>query len=143
MAGSRANSLSYRTPLILPATYFSLSDNNLFYLRNKDFAWKTKIAARYIEKKLGAKWLQYDLLKSSSASFRNDGIVVAYSRETLKKRQLSQRDMGILLLLLFLYCAYQSMGWKQGLDGRCLPPSTPTPRVKIYACIVPHIIQIS
>ena len=51
--------------------------------------------------------------------------------------------MGILLLLLFLYCAYKSIGWGQGLDGRCLPSPTPTPRVEIFACIVPHIIQRS
>ena len=50
--------------------------------------------------------------------------------------------MGILLLL-FLYCAYQSIGWEQGLDGRCLPPPTSTPRVEIFACIVPHILQRS
>ena len=51
--------------------------------------------------------------------------------------------MGILLLLLFLYRAYQGIGWEQGLDGGCLPPPTPIPRVEIYACIVPHIIQRS
>ena len=101
--------------MILSATYFSLSGNNFFYLRNLDFASKTRIAARYIEKKLGAKWLQYDLLKSSSASFRNDGIVVAYSRETLKKtRVMSKRYGNIVVVAVFVLSLseYGSGAWE-------------------------------